>query len=238
MKRFFLVVATCAIFSCASANEAAPAEQLEQWMTYYYLSPKPSQVPQALKAVADEGLFENEDALAPLSGFFSEVFRANPTKLEEWVKPYAGVPKRYILYSALWMANTRQSKSALAYLANAASAEESKELKEFLASQPPTIESMSIDSPASLDYLWGCFMGSGSEVPVLRIIDQLKLVNAQGDIGATLIGGAAQWSVSANARQHEKVLKIVRARVHTADPETKAILQKILSGIEAEKSGK
>ena len=116
MKRFFFVWAALAVLACANAKEQASPDQLEQWMTYYYLAPKPNEVPEALRAVAAKGLFENDDAQAPLTGFFTEVFRANPSKLEQWVSPYAGVPKRHILYSALWMANTKQSRAALEQL--------------------------------------------------------------------------------------------------------------------------
>jgi len=238
MKRLLFSCVTLLVISCASAKEHASPSQLEEWMTYYYLHPQPAQVPGALKAVADQGLFENDNAQAPLTGFFTEVFRANPNKLEEWVKPYAGIPKRHILYSALWMANSKHSKTALEQLAKAAPPEESKQLTDLIASAPPTIATMTIASPASLDYLWGAFMASGSEAPVLRIIDQIKLVNTKGDVDTMMIGGAAQWSVSANSRQHERVLKIVKAKVQTADPETKVALQKMLSDIEAERAKK
>jgi hypothetical protein len=173
-----------------------------------------------------------------LSGFFTEIFRANPDKIGGWVKPYIGIPNRHILYSALWMANSKESKAALEQMVKGATPEEAKRLRGLAWSPPPTIESMSIDSPASLDYLWGCFTASGSEKPVLRVIDQMKLVNTKGDVGTMMIGGAAQWSVSANARQHEKVLKIVKARADAADPETKALLKEILAGIDAEKAKK
>jgi hypothetical protein len=97
---------------------------------------------------------------------------------------------------------------------------------------------MTIDSPASLDYLWGCFMASGTETPVLRVIDQIKLINVKGDVAAMMIGGAAQWSISANARQHEKVLEIVRVSARSGDPETRVALQEILSAIDQQKPPK
>lgn len=236
-KVLFACVALLA-FSYAGAKEHAPPDQLEQWMTYYYLDPSPNEVASALEAVTANGFFENDNVQAPLSGFFTEIFRANPDKIGGWVKPYIGIPKRHILYSALWMANSKESKVALEQMAKGATPEEAKRLRGLASSPPPTIESMSIDSPASLDFLWGCFTGSGSEKPVLRVIDQMKLVNTKGDVRTMMIGGAAQWSVSANARQHEKVLKIVKARADTADPETKALLKKILAGIDAEKAKK
>lgn len=207
-------------------------------MTYYYLDTRPDEVPAALEAMRAKGIFENDSVQAPMSGFFTEVFRANPDKLNDWIKPYIGVPNRHILYSGLWMANSKQSKAALEIMAKGATPTEAKRLRGLLSSPPPTIESMSVDSPASLDYFWGCFMASGFEAPVVRVIDKMKLVNTKGDIGTMMIGGAAKWSVSANARQHEKVLKIVKARVATADPETKSLLQEIVAAIDAEKSKK
>ena len=229
MNRVIAFLVSLLILHAAGAKELASPEQLEQWMTYYYLDPTPGEIPKALEAVSTLGLFENDAVQAPLSGFFAEVFRANPAALHEWVKPFVGVPKRHILYSALWMAGSTESKAALAELALGALPEEARQLKSLAESTPPTINSMEVNSPAPLDYLWGCFMASGAEDPVLRIIDQVKLVNVKGDAATMMIGGAAQWSLSANSGQHEKVLQIVRARAKTADPETKAQLEIILS---------
>ena len=121
-------------------------------------------------------------------------------------------------------------------MAQGTTPEEAKKLRGLASSPPPTVESMTIDGPASLDYMWGCFSASGSDKPVLRVIDQLKLVKTKGNVSAMLIGGAARWSLSANARQHERVLKIVKAKAETADPETKVLLKEILAGIDADKA--
>lgn len=238
MNRLLFACLALCIFSCVGAKEHAPPERLDQWMHYYYLDPRPDEVPAALEDLTTKGFFENDDVQAPMSGFFTEVFRANPGKIDEWIKPFIGVPKRHILYSGLWMANSKESKVALERLAKGAGPEEAKQLRRLLSTPPPTVESMSIDGPASLDYMWGYFMASGAEAPVVRVIDQMKLVNTKGNVGRMMIGAAAKWSVSANARQHDKVLKIVKARVAAADPETKMQLQEILNEIEAEKSKK
>lgn len=238
MKRLLFACTAFLALCCVAAKEHVPPNHLDEWVTYYYLDPHPDEVADALKAISAQGLFDNDDAQAPLSGFFAEVFKANPTRIEEWVKPYIGIPNRGILYSALWMAHSKESNAALEQLAKGAAPDEAKQLRELIASPPPTVGSMAIDSPASLDYLWGCFMATGSEAPVLRIIDQFKLADLKGDIAAKAIGGAAKWSVAANARQHDKVLTIVRARAETADPETKARLREILARIDAERAHK
>ena len=238
MNRLLLALTLCLALSCAVAREHSPPEKLDEWMMYYYLDPRPDEVEAALKAITAQGYFENDDVQAPLSGFFAEVFRANPDKISAWVKPYVGVPKRHILYSALWMANSRESKDALEQLAKGAKDAEARSLRELASSTPPTVETMVLDSPAALDYMWGSFMASGSDKPVLRVIDQMKLVNRKGDIGAQLIGGAAEWSVSANTRQHERVQRVVRTRAESADSETKVLLKKIVAKLDAEKRGK
>ena len=227
---------TLLLLSNAFAQGNREMQNLDEWTTYYYLNPEPDKIVLALKEITARGYFENDNVQAPLSGFFSEVFLANPERINTWVEPYIGIPKRHILYSALWASNSTQSRVALERMAKAVSPEEAKKILSLLASPPPTIESMSINSPSALDYLWGRFMASGSAAPVNRIIDQMKLTDSKGNVEAMLIGGAAQWSVSANDRQHKKVLEIVKARTVTADSQTKKLLNEILAGIDAAKT--
>jgi hypothetical protein len=238
MKGLLFATATALAFASMVVRAGPSPDDLDQWTAHYYLDPKPDGVDAALRAITAKGFFENDDVQAPLSGFFTEVFRANPDRIEGWITPYIGVARRHILYSALWMANSKSSRAALERLANGATPDEARSLRSLLTTPPPTIESMAIDSPAALDYLWGCFLASGSDVPVLRIIDQLKLADVRGNLNAMMIGGAAQWSLSSNARQHDKVLSIVKVRMSTADRDTKAKLQEILSGIETERAKK
>jgi hypothetical protein len=120
-------------------------------------------------------------------------------------------------------------------MARALNQDERQQLSSLIATAPPTVESMDIDGPAALDYLWGRFMASGSETPVNRIIDQMKLVGTRGNVKLLLIGGAAQWSVAANARQHKRVLAIVKARAERAYPVTREILSKVVADVEKEK---
>ena len=238
MRHLLFVLALAFASAAICGKERVSAQNVEAWVSSYYLAPKADEVADALAVLAAKGLLDSGQAEAPLSGFFAEVFRANPGRVEGWVQPYLGVPRRYVIYTALWMAHSSESTVALRRMVDMAPMEEGTALRVLRSSRPPTIESIPIDSPAALDFLWGSFFASGSEVPVLRIIDQMKLANRSGDANAMLIGGAAQWSVSANARQHEKVLAIVKERAKTADPETKAKLEEIASAVEAERAKK
>jgi len=205
MIKFVATLILGLAFSLACADEIATPEEPDKWITYYYQHPNPEDVASALKAITAQGYFEIDGAQAPLSGFFAEIFRANPDRIDEWIEPYLGVPGRHILYSALWMANSAQSRAALKRLSISAAATDADKLQSLMETTPPTIESMNINSPAALDYLWGSFMATGSAEPVLRVIDQMKLSDVKGNTEVMMIGGAASWSVSANARQHPRV---------------------------------
>jgi hypothetical protein len=229
----FLVVLPCA---SGWAEQIQELEDLDEWMTYYYLHPKPEEVARALKAIDSKGFFRTDEVQAPLSGFFCEIFRAHPDKIQAWIAPYQGRTGLHILYSALWIADSSESKEALQAL-SAAAPVDSTLIKSLLQQAPPSLRETTVDSPAVLDYFWGRFMASGSETPVVRVIDQIKLANVKGNLSAKLIGGAAQWSVAANARQHERVLSIVKSQATSADPETRQALEEILKDIAVEREG-
>ncbi|HTN48656.1 MAG TPA: hypothetical protein VMK32_04420 [Burkholderiaceae bacterium] len=238
MRKLLIVIALTLAAAGAGGRERVSAQNVDAWVGSYYMAPRPDDVADALAALAARGLLDSSQAEASLSGFFAEVFRANPGRVEGWIQPYVGVPRRYVIYTALWMAHSRESMAALQRISDMAPMEEGAALRVLRGTLPPSVESIPIESPATLDFLWGSFYASGSEVPVLRIIDQMKLASRRGDPSAVLIGETAQRSIAANARQHDKVLAIVKERARVADPETRARLEEIASAVEAERARK
>jgi hypothetical protein len=105
-----------------------------------------------------------------------------------------------------------------------------------------------VDHPLVLDALWGTFMATGEAAPVECIIAVLPWVwqldsrntpqDAQGNRQLDfrfLIGGAAEWSLSSNARQHPKVLAICEAVMgKTGDDKLADALTRIVTSAKAE----
>jgi len=207
---------SCFLLLLATTAWAAPptvgGRDFEQWVSFYYVHPAPEEIAEALRIVDSEGYFQNDNVQAPLSGFFAEVFRANPERISGWVAPYAGRKSMHILYSALWVADSSQSRAALALLQTIANPADRLLIESLLVGGPPSIGDTTVDSPAVLDYLWGRFMASGAEEPVIRVIQEMQSASPGSGTTQMLISGAANWSVSANARQHIRVLEIVKAQ--------------------------
>lgn len=238
IRKLLLVVALALGCGAPFGKERLSDQNIQSWVTTYYLAPKPDEVADALSLLAAKGLLGSGQAEATLSGFFAEVFRANTGRIEQWVQPYIGVPNRLVIYTALWVANTGESMWALRRMADMAPMEEGTTLRVLRSAQPPTIETIPIDGPTTLDFLWGTFFATGSDVPVLRIIAQMNLASRRGDANAVQIGTAAEASIAAGARQHAKVLAIVKERAKTADAETRVKLEAIIARIETDRSKK
>jgi len=79
-----------------------------------------------------------------------------------------------------------------------------------------------------LDALWGNFMATGSKKPVERIMAVLPWVDVKGDTSRLLVGGAAQWSLTSNAIQHDLVFKFCEAEIKMQSKAIALKLQEVL----------
>src|SRR5262245_17672008 len=106
MRELLLVLSLALSCGSSGGKDRVSDRNIEAWVTTYYLAHKSDEVADALSVLAAKGLLGGGKAEATLSGFFAEVFRANPGRVDQWVQPYVGVPKRDVIYTALWVANT------------------------------------------------------------------------------------------------------------------------------------
>ncbi|MES2951680.1 MAG: hypothetical protein V4858_24395 [Pseudomonadota bacterium] len=70
--------------------------------------------------------------------------------------------------------------------------------------------------PTKLDIWWASFFATGNERFLENIFQYAGAEPAKGDIGRTLVIGAASWSFKANCGQHKKVLEFARRKLNTA----------------------
>ena len=76
--------------------------------------------------------------------------------------------------------------------------------------------------------LWGCFLASGDTRYVDKIIDALPMMKDESDQRRTLIGLAARWSLTSNAKQHKVVLKFCKKRLANSSKELKPLLEEVI----------
>jgi hypothetical protein len=90
-----------------------------------------------------------------------------------------------------------------------------KDVNNLLAEPPPDPFSIPINDPATLDYLWGYFFGTGNTKIVERVYhllrDNWEALNSSKSMGVNerLVLSAARWSLVSIASQHELVRNVL-----------------------------
>lgn len=220
-------------------NASALTEnELSNWLTYYYKSPKPELMIEALDSMQSTGYFKKENAIAPMSSFLGSIFKNNDTKLESWVDAFNKYEEKekLVLIYALWFSGTDKSKIYLKKLK--ASSSHKQKIEKLIQSPFKGLEKVEITSPAILDMLWGAFLATGDAAHVDRIISVLPWTNVKADIPKLLIGGAAKWSLTSNSLQHEKIYIYCKSTLNERPEAIKKELDSILKQVESNKKDK
>ena len=111
---------------------------------------------------------------------------------------------------------------------------QAESVRKFRAEPPVRMTPSNADGGLThLDGLWGYFMATGDEAPVIRVIETLKWASIRGDIRKLAVGGAARWSLTSNAVQHSRVLEICKAQVPLQPPAVASVLREVIAKAEA-----
>jgi len=219
----------------SAVKEIKTTSDLSRWMNYYYLHPQPELTIKAIDYIQKNNL-ATPDARNSLIAFFSQVMTQNPQRLAAWTEHFKSLNNvmKGILWTAMWQANTLESKKQLVIFTNSLPAD----LKQATSKMPPPvpIEKMPINGPGALDRLWSCFCVTGDERYVKRIIEALPPPNTHGAkqvsgnvANEIMLAGAAKWSLTSNAHQHKKVLAIcMQVKQQTQDPALKKELNAVI----------
>jgi hypothetical protein len=206
-KNLFLICSLC--LSALSLLNA------EDWLMHYYLDPTPDLLPQEVKKLTDQGIFEQDNSKWPAIAFLSEVMAANPEKIEVWMTELESQDQATVdaLQFAAWCSYTEAAQD---YFTN-------KKLNKYLENEAPRISEMEVNNPTVLDMLWAQFFATGNAAPLKRIATALELskyatavddyknsektVTDQTKLQLGITFRAAMWSIGANCKNHPLVIQ-------------------------------
>lgn len=219
MKRVTALFLMClALTASAGAQTYTPPqtldtpENLNDWMSHYYLHRDTTQVVPAIREMFKQGWFERDPAVAPLTAFWASVFYQNHKQIEPWLRTLNDLSfeqKKY-LWMAVYLSGVPESQELLKKLAQEAGGEGAAYIHKLLNEKRQNVVDMSVTGPAVLDMFWGQFVASGDDRCVKRVIAALYYLQETEDLAKMLIGGAARWSLESNAVQHPRVLEICK----------------------------
>lgn len=208
----FLLMILAGPFSNAQEKAASDAED---WMMLYYQNPSPEKFVSEVRSLLEGEQIADPSGHPPMVGFLSQVMAKNPAQIQGWMEELSdlGETGRQVLLSAAWFSHTQESRDYF----------KSEKLESYLEKKAPKILEMTVESPATLDMLWGSFFATGEEAPVRRVVSSLGLSKYAGALdefqdsekGAEdqrkayldVTFQAAQWSLESLCRQNPLVLK-------------------------------
>jgi hypothetical protein len=215
-------IASLALVIAGGLSAASPG-RWEQWLNSYYQNPQPDQVVQAVYGLSDAGYFERQGAVATSIGFFSQVFAANPDRVDGWFARFSSLPQseQRLLAGALWYAGNPKGERLLRDLA--ADSAYRNYIARMIATNTGNVGATPVLSESSLNLRWGAFLASGSEQHVTSILTGM---------GRGSVGEAARVSLAFNAAQHPKVLEVCRAELDRQPNQVRSLLRAVINEAE------
>lgn len=197
------------------ADPEVVQRELGDWMMNYYRKPEPERIPWFLDQMHQHGFLKLDPVLPPVTAFLSEVFAANPDRLNEWFPADGPVfaDERFVVYRALWACDKREAIAILDAAHSAAPEAIQTKLVAMRQSPPRPLVELTITAPAQLDMLWGAFFAGGKEDYLDRLIGVLERDPEGPGIEQITLCGAARWSIASNARSHERVYRACRRQI-------------------------
>jgi len=210
-------------------------EDISRWISYCYLDPQPDRVTHFIDRACTAGMLKDENVTGPIAGFLAGVLSANPELAEplvEQMAAYSGI-ERSGLVLGMWFSGLHNARLLLEPLMQPESSQQAAAAQSILSRMPRELTEVPFEhGPWVLDALWGKFMATGDDAPVVRVMSALPWSTGEGDIkgdvNKLLVGKAAKWSLTSNAFQHERVMSICEAQLQSQPEEVAILLREVI----------
>jgi hypothetical protein len=215
-------------------KEEFSSDMVNDWMTYYYINPRPKLTVEMIKYMSEEDWFDDINTHVLWMAFFGEIFKQNENKIEEWYSELDKLPHSHkvLILESIWLSNTLEGNKLLEKMEGTATSKEKKDFyDEYMDIEPRDVLKVEIDSGTVLDMNWVSFFATGDERYVLRVMSVLPWVNERAEDWGPVenaIGKAAKWSLTSNAVQHKKVLEICQRELPQQPKRIRDVLQEVV----------
>jgi len=244
-----LLVAVLALSPALAKDKAKHApplvlkkqEHVLKWINDYRKEPDPDQLPDAVHAMGDLGLFRELDTAGVYIGFTAGVIGANPDRAELLVSRMFPMPPedQVILIRAIAYSGLADWKGLLSKFVERMPAR-GVLLRKYLYGDGKTLAELPIDDNGGyvLDVLWGYYYATGSPEPIQRIVATLALASDKEKVERLTIGSMAKWTLATNASREKELLDILSAEMNTQPQNVRKHLREVIEAAETFETGK
>jgi hypothetical protein len=209
--------------------ENPETDDISSFHQNFYMTQDVDNVAYAMYALDNSDISLNS-LLGPMTGFYAEVFRANPERLSGWVSEIETLSDRgqHLFTSALWQSGTPEAEEYLEKRMNTATGEDKAMLQAYLDHTPVDMRTMVPTDGVEADMLWGAFFSTGDPVFVRNLIAAATQYGNRDSCEIFAAAAVTKWSLVSNAEQHDLVLQILQSELSNHKGEERAIIQDMI----------
>lgn len=236
-----IAVAFALIVPCGGASAAkrvadpfTSPEAIQHWIKHYRASPQPRLLPVAVKAMSRFGVFREIDNAGIYLGFTAGVIGSNAQLAETLVGEMFPLPPedQIVIVRAIAWSGLPDWKAMMSLFIEKMPARRVLIERHLYGKLPGLMDVALDDNPAGIDALWGYYYGSGSAVPIKRLISMLGWSSDRNDVDKLTAGNMIKLTLAVNVTRDLELLSIVKRQVIHQTKATAAPLAEVIEAAE------
>ena len=216
-----LIATAMAIISVVDGADAAKRkpkpppftrpEIVLQWINDYRHEPTPERLPDAFKAMREQGQFKEVEQAGIYVGFIAGVIGSNPDTAEKLVTAMFPMPPpdQVVLVKAIAYSGLADWKELLGKFVERMPARKVI-IERYLYGKLPVLRDLPLDSPIGVDANWGYYFATGSSEPIQRLVRTLAWSRDKNNVEKLTIGSMVKWTLAQNASKDHDLLTYLK----------------------------
>ncbi|MFA5901957.1 MAG: hypothetical protein WC829_22910 [Hyphomicrobium sp.] len=203
------------------------------WINDYRLKPTPERLPDAFKAMREQGSFKEIEQAGIYVGFIAGVIGANPDKAERLITAMFPMPPpdQAVLVKAIAYSGLAEWKELLGKFVERMPARKVI-IERYLYGKLQVLRDLPLDSPIAVDANWGYYFATGSSEPIQRLVRTLAWSREKNNVEKLTIGSMVKWTLAQNASKDHDLLSYLKTSLPHQPAEVEKPLTEVIEGAE------
>ncbi|MFY9896105.1 MAG: hypothetical protein WAK63_18450 [Xanthobacteraceae bacterium] len=232
-----------------------------KWINAYRAKPEPEALAVLVRALSERQAFKDAETSGAYLGFIAGVLGANPDRAAALVARMLPIAPadHWVLVRAIAYSGLPNWKELLATFVDRMPTRRAM-IDKYLDGKLPTLDQIDYQpakpgmldkvksvlkigndrkkaaaiapSPELIDVLWGIYLATGSDQPIVRIIKLLPLAKDKDSVDILTTGSAAKFTLASNAVRDLRLLAILKREVKTEPEAVVAVLNEVIETAE------
>lgn len=200
-------------------------EMVLAWINDYRVDPTPERLPDAFKAMREQGSFKEVEQAGIYVGFIAGVIGSNPDKAEKLISDMFPMPPpdQVVVVKAIAYSGLADWKDLMGKFVERMPARKVI-IERYLYGKLPVLRDLPLDSPMGVDANWGYYFATGSSEPIQRLVRTLAWSREKNDVEKLTIGSMVKWTLAQNASKDHDLLSYLKTSLpHQPEPVEKPL---------------